>query len=45
MTVYIVVFLPGWEQSREASLEMEYCWHQIKPAYKIQQEELEGWME
>lgn len=41
----LVVFLPGWERSRGASLEMEYCWHQIKPAYKIQQEELEGWME
>lgn len=40
----LVVFLPGWEQSREASLEMEYCWHQIKPVYKIEQEELEGWL-
>lgn len=41
----LVVFLPGWEQSREASLEMEYCWHQIKPVYKIEQEELEAWRE
>ena len=40
----LVVFLPGWEQSRGASLEMEYCWHQIKPVYKISTEELEGWM-
>lgn len=41
----LVVFLPGWEQSRGASLEMQYCRYQIKPVYKIQQEELEGWME
>lgn len=40
----LVAFLPGWEQSRGASLEMEYCWHQIKPVYKISAEELEGWM-
>lgn len=40
----LVAFLPGWEQSRGASLEMEYCWHQIKPVYKISTEELEGWM-
>lgn len=40
----LVVFLPGWEQSRGAGLEMEYCWHQIKPVYKIAEEEIEGWM-
>ena len=40
----LVAFLPGWEQSRGANLEMEYCWHQIKPVYKIEDEELEGWM-
>ena len=40
----LVVFLPGWEQSRGASLEMQYCRYQIKPVYKIEQEELEGWM-
>lgn len=31
----LVAFLPGWEQSRWASLEMEYSWHQIKPGDKI----------
>lgn len=41
----LVVFLPGWEQSRGASLEMQYCRYQIKPVYKIEEEELEGWME
>ena len=41
----LVVFLPGWERSRGACLEMEYCWQQIKPVYKIEKEELEGWME
>lgn len=41
----LVAFLPGWEQSRVANLEMEYCWHQIKPVYKIEEDELEGWME
>lgn len=41
----LVAFLPGWEQSRGANLEMEYCWHQIKPVYKIEQEELAGWLE
>ena len=40
----LVVFLPGWEQSRGASLEMQYCRYQIKPVYKIEEEELEGWM-
>ena len=40
----LVAFLPGWEQSRGANLEMEYCWHQIKPVYKISTGELEGWM-
>lgn len=41
----LVAFLPGWEQSRVANLEMEYCWHQIKPVYKIEEEELEAWRE
>lgn len=41
----LVVFLPGWELSRGASLEMQYCRYQGKPVYKIEQEELEGWME
>lgn len=41
----LVAFLPGWEQSRGANLEMEYCWHQIKPVCRIAEEELEGWME
>ena len=41
----LVAFLPGWEQSRGASLEMQYCRYQIKPVYKIEQEELEAWME
>lgn len=40
----LVVFLPGWEQSRGASLEMQYCRYQVKPVYKIEQEELAGWM-
>lgn len=40
----LVMFLPGWEQSRGASLEMQYCRYQGKPVYKIEQEELEGWM-
>ena len=40
----LVVFLPGWEQSRGASLEMEYCRYQRKPVYKLAQEEIEGWM-
>lgn len=40
----LVVFLPGWERSRGASLEMQYCRYQIKPVYKIEEEELEGWM-
>lgn len=40
----LVAFLPGWEQSRGASLEMQYCRYQIKPVYRIEQEELEGWM-
>jgi hypothetical protein len=39
----LVVFLPGWEQSRGASLEMQYCRYKIKPVYKISTEELEGW--
>lgn len=41
----LVVFLPGWEQSRGASLEMQYCRYQVKPVYRIAEEELEGWME
>lgn len=41
----LVVFLPGWERSRGASLEMQYCRYQIKPVYKIEEEELEAWME
>ena len=41
----LVVFLPGWEQSRGASLEMQYCRYQAKPVYKIEEEEIEGWME
>lgn len=40
----LMVFLPGWEQSRVANLEMEYCWHQIKPVYRISEDEIEGWM-
>lgn len=40
----LVAFLPGWEQSRGASLEMQYCRYQVKPVYKISTEELEGWM-
>lgn len=41
----LVVFLPGWEQSRGASLEMQYSQYEGKPVYKIEQEELGGWME
>lgn len=41
----LVAFLPGWEQSRGASLEMQYCRYQGKPVYKVEQEELVGWME
>lgn len=41
----LVVFLPGWEKSRGASLEMQYCRYQGKPVYRIQEEEIEGWME
>lgn len=40
----LVVFLPGWEKSRGASLEMQYCRYQVKPVYRISTEELEGWM-
>lgn len=40
----LVVFLPGWERSRGASLEMQYCRYQSKPVYKIEQELLEEWM-
>lgn len=40
----LVVFLPGWERSRGASLEMQYSRYEGKPVYKIQQEEIEGWM-
>lgn len=43
-TADLVVFLPGWEQSRGASLEMQYCRYQGKPVYKIAEEEIEGWM-
>jgi hypothetical protein len=39
----LVVFLPGWERSHGASLEMQYCRYKIKPVYKISTEELEGW--
>lgn len=41
----LVVFLPGWEQSRGESLEMQYCRYQGKPVYMIQEEEISGWME
>ena len=41
----LVAFLPGWEQSRGASLEMQYCRYQGKPVYKIAAEELEAWRE
>lgn len=40
----LVAFLPGWEQNRQASLEMQYCRYQSKPVYMIEQEEIEGWM-
>lgn len=41
----LVAFLPGWEQSRGASLEMQYSRYEGKPVYKIAEEELEAWME
>lgn len=41
----LVVFLPGWERSRGASLEMQYSRYEGKPVYKIEEEELEAWME
>lgn len=28
-----------------ADKDLKYCRYQIKPVYKIEQEELEGWME
>lgn len=43
-TADLVAFLPGWEQSRGASLEMQYSRYEGKPVYKISTEELEGWM-
>lgn len=40
----LVAFLPGWEQSRGESLEMQYCRYEGKPVYKIEEEQLEAWM-
>lgn len=40
----LVVFLLGWERSRGASLEMQYSRYEGKPVYKIEEEEIEGWM-
>lgn len=28
-----------------ADKDPKYCWHQIKPVYKIAREELEAWRE
>lgn len=41
----LVVFLPGWERSRGASLEMQYSRYEGKPVYKIEEEQIEAWME